>query len=471
MLYPEFGEKGKCVFKTLTNTGEESRWCSLTKEDKQEILKESILGQVVDSKVPVKVLFQPIEHVQAGGERYKCFKCDEGEDKLQSDIFYFMVDVYCTLISKYIKNTRWTNFNRSTPAVAIMMENPYKYVSDPLVSKEGNSKEGLEIQLGRLGIKCTVQEKKHEGKEPIHFIYSSVNTGDVYWSITDCKWKEDNTPTIYFKNFELLETAHSPYIEPSSLIDLYPNLYKDENAWNLCKNTFNVDIQNLFRNMHTEEWEKYKKTLYRPSINGFINQPGIKKEWEEFFEKMQKFNSDNVRTLQKEEWGRIISDKFYLTDDEKEFTHKNISLFVSELIRLLSSHYKIHIQPKREYTLWCFDKVLSVLDKSTHARAVKCNLVHKYSMDREDTTKNIPVIVVYPWKGEEAFRGLLSELQSAFQEYDHECIGLDIMPRFNVKVSELIYYARGDGDLKKELQQNGVLDYYFDKNKNYGELN
>ena len=51
-------------------------------------------------------------------------------------------------------------------------------------------------------------------------------------------------------------------------------------------------------------------------------------------------------------------------------------------------------------------------------------------------------------------------MRKVFVKYSNK-IGLDITPRYNYKVDELIYFTNGPGDVKAEMQKDNVLDYYF----------
>jgi hypothetical protein len=106
-------------------------------------------------------------------------------------------------------------------------------------------------------------------------------------------------------------------------------------------------------------------------------------------------------------------------------------------------------------------------------RAFKFTLTYQNSKSLTNTSKNIPIIVVYPFAGVSKFRkvleNLLENLSSIFSNVSHDKIGLNITPRYNKKVSPLIYYAQGGGDFKEYLECTLYkLDKYWDKDEGYG---
>lgn len=50
-------------------------------------------------------------------------------------------------------------------------------------------------------------------------------------------------------------------------------------------------------------------------------------------------------------------------------------------------------------------------------------------------------------------------------------IGLNVCPRYNHTINELIYYAQSGGDLKDKLKKENKLELYFNKLDNFATVN
>ena len=113
---------------------------------------------------------------------------------------------------------------------------------------------------------------------------------------------------------------------------------------------------------------------------------------------------------------------------------------------------------------------MGVFNTSKDLTNFKVNIIYDRSM-YEDSSMNIPIIVIYPNIGRDAFENLLIDIQNSLKGIDFKEVGMDIMPRYNTKVNELIYYAQGSGDMKRDMQNHGVIDKYWDKNNGYATIN
>lgn len=133
---------------------------------------------------------------------------------------------------------------------------------------------------------------------------------------------------------------------------------------------------------------------------------------------------------------------------------------MEDSLEYLAQEYKIHLQPKPEYqfpVLRILAKLLAT-DKEFKSHVEAWKAVIPYH--RVKTELNLPVIVIYPAWGKKSAEIVLGKIIQAFSKYDAAKIGLNHAPRFNKKYNELIYYAGGAGDQKKNLP-----DKYFTPGK------
>ena len=108
--------------------------------------------------------------------------------------------------------------------------------------------------------------------------------------------------------------------------------------------------------------------------------------------------------------------------------------------------YKIHLMPKKEdlqSTIW---KLL----KQTEHDPELINLIadfkfiKKFEKFDKNEDYNMAIIVIYATSGKTNAQRLLNKIYSLFKDQD----GLNIKPRWNEKVTSLIYFAQGHGDQK-----------------------
>lgn len=157
-----------------------------------------------------------------------------------------------------------------------------------------------------------------------------------------------------------------------------------------------------------------------------------------------------------------IWEKLHCVDceDRRKISPQLRKKIMSDSIEFLAQEYKIHLQPKPEYQF----PVLRILAKllttdrefNAHVEAWKAAIPYH----RVKTELNLPVIVIYPVWGAKSAQIVLRKIIKAFEKYDAAKIGLNHAPRFNAKYNELIYYAGGAGDQKKDLP-----DEYFTPGK------
>lgn len=120
-----------------------------------------------------------------------------------------------------------------------------------------------------------------------------------------------------------------------------------------------------------------------------------------------------------------------------------------------------------------FSELLNVIYKylltnselNSNIVAIKCNIMY----DRVIKEPFLPVIVIYCLINNKS-KLILDILLELFKGLNDK-IGLNICPRYNHTINELIYYSQSDGDLKDFLKRLNKLDLYFNKLDNYATIN
>lgn len=112
----------------------------------------------------------------------------------------------------------------------------------------------------------------------------------------------------------------------------------------------------------------------------------------------------------------------------------------------LAGNYKIHMMPKGSLTE-ILVKLLEALDKDPELNRLVGNFKLKVSAiyEKEDG-KVLPLIAFYAAPGTDNAQKLLNKLYQLFKDTP----GLNKQPRFNARVSDLLWIAQGDGDYKTD---------------------
>jgi hypothetical protein len=135
-----------------------------------------------------------------------------------------------------------------------------------------------------------------------------------------------------------------------------------------------------------------------------------------------------------------------ITKKPIEDYHREINDYIYQITQL---EYKIHLQPKTEYL---FDTVLAVLktdkelkdcDNKDCITTFKISFVDPEYLAIIFKTNTSPSIVIYPKLGY-AKKVLLELIKNTQSKW-----GSGVTPRGNIKVNDLIYYAGGNWDDKK----------------------
>lgn len=142
---------------------------------------------------------------------------------------------------------------------------------------------------------------------------------------------------------------------------------------------------------------------------------------------------------------------------------------VHELMNLthteLSAELKIHLQPIKSAVPKVWERLLNLVEKNSHLRKAVYGM--KVSMDPNPIYSKgevVPEIVLYAYDKND-FETIVSALQLELAEYEQ--YSNHQTPRFNQKVTDLIYVAQSSGDLKSALKRVGLLDEYFDASSDY----
>jgi len=127
-------------------------------------------------------------------------------------------------------------------------------------------------------------------------------------------------------------------------------------------------------------------------------------------------------------------------------------------LEYLSREYKIHLMPKEDEAISIFEEVLRILNN--HFPGISAKIKNTYS---HVLGKQIyPVIVIYCHLGFKDCKKLYQLIYSEFANIK----GTDQTPRYNLKVTSLIYYAGGDGDAKKAFDSpNPYVEKMFKINE------
>jgi len=153
--------------------------------------------------------------------------------------------------------------------------------------------------------------------------------------------------------------------------------------------------------------------------------------------------------------------------DSTSFDNVRAQIAMAYLARI--DEYKVHLQVKPGYQFWVLEKLnLIIRDNETFRSCIDAIKIHNfYDIVLGET--RVPSIVIYlsgnnlkqtSQEKIECLKNVLVILRKVFGKYSKE-IGLDITPRYNYKVDELIYFTNGPGDVKAEMQRDNVLDEYF----------
>ncbi len=146
-----------------------------------------------------------------------------------------------------------------------------------------------------------------------------------------------------------------------------------------------------------------------------------------------------------------------VTRDLKAFliakSKKNSDL--QALRTLLAANYKIHLMPFDEDIVPVMATLLAQIKQDAKLQqSISYFKIRAYTdqIKRDSDNTYLPIFVIYTHGSKEAAQYTLDSVYALFKNQR----GLEITPRYNQKITSLIYYAQGDGDFKKDQ----FADYY-----------
>lgn len=141
-----------------------------------------------------------------------------------------------------------------------------------------------------------------------------------------------------------------------------------------------------------------------------------------------------------------------------------IAQIIDRQKELLSGEFKIHLQVKPEYIPFFVSQVAKFWQDEGQG-LFDCLKARTRPATNDHFGQPLPEIVIYSRLGRENAREIVMQLQRYLSGFEH--LGTGITPRYNAKVSELIFIAQSGGDLKNVLSREGLIDNYFDKSTGY----
>ncbi len=120
-----------------------------------------------------------------------------------------------------------------------------------------------------------------------------------------------------------------------------------------------------------------------------------------------------------------------------------------EALELLTSVYKMHLQPRDEFVPHIVKSLLKELKTNPDFREAICSFKVRARQQSEMTEadKQAPIIVIYPQPGRESAQKVLDIVYQLF--HDQGIFATGDEPALNYKIDDLIFYAHGDRDWKK----------------------
>ncbi|MGE0207014.1 MAG: hypothetical protein AB7R69_04150 [Candidatus Babeliales bacterium] len=151
---------------------------------------------------------------------------------------------------------------------------------------------------------------------------------------------------------------------------------------------------------------------------------------------------------------------------------KNIASTAKEQIKkemqeeavVLAGTYKIHLMPQDDAMNYMVEELLKLIAKNKELQdlIIRFKVRSEYEKTKEEQKKGkehiLPRIVMYPIGGKAHAQKVLNAVYANFKDIP----GIDITPRYNAKVTSLIYAAQGDADFK-----NDTYKKYYESSRIY----
>jgi len=117
-------------------------------------------------------------------------------------------------------------------------------------------------------------------------------------------------------------------------------------------------------------------------------------------------------------------------------------------------HYKIHLMPYKEDVGKVIDILLTAMQKNLPlSKSIAGIKVFSTFGTKDNRDGILPTIVIYATPGKDNAQTVLNAVYTLFKDQH----GIDKTPRYNRKITTLIYYAQGDADHKRGY---GWADYF-----------
>jgi hypothetical protein len=125
------------------------------------------------------------------------------------------------------------------------------------------------------------------------------------------------------------------------------------------------------------------------------------------------------------------------------------------------NYYKLHLMPKPEKAITVVEALIKELNVPTSELRNNISYIKIAPIPADALRKNYPLVALYAKRGKAHAQAALNRL---YQIFGTSTDGLGITPRFNARVTDLIYIAQGDGDIKV-----GNFEQYFEPGTDDGK--
>ncbi len=130
---------------------------------------------------------------------------------------------------------------------------------------------------------------------------------------------------------------------------------------------------------------------------------------------------------------------------------RHFNMSCGETQKILTGLYKIHLMPKYDD----LNTVITMFTQRLQQDPALQNSLESFKIVQNKHINDVvlktgngeimPLVVLYPATGKENAQKVLNIIADIYKDRK----GLDITPRYNRKITSLIYYAQGDADQKK----------------------
>lgn len=167
-----------------------------------------------------------------------------------------------------------------------------------------------------------------------------------------------------------------------------------------------------------------------------------------------------------------------LKNTNKSNSPEELDVIMEKNKDIIFSQFKIHLQPKKEYIPMVIDRIIKVMTENPSLRPLIAGFKAKLGGSEKKSNgavEQMAEVVIYPKPGGEVDKSGKTEgrrnlevLLAAITDVmrDLEEASNNKVPRDNAKVTDLIYIAQSDGNLKAQLKEAGLIDKYMDKDAN-----